>query len=105
MNLIAPLSSLTLSLAIVAGVLFHDTHLDRAVTSAIALPALIAGYGVAEVLKSNDHTHVERGSVGNRSNPTHSPMPRLQPRDDDKRYVQNKKMYFGSDNGYVWPSV
>ena len=83
----------------------HDTQLDRATTVALALPvATVAMYaGVDSAIKSGDaHVHVEKASAP----AFRSAVPRLQPRDDDRRYLLNKKVYFGgADANGLWPSV
>ena len=96
--------------ATVFGVLVHDMHIDRATTAAVALPAILATAGAADfLLKSNQHTHVERAEIGkNQLTMQRSALPKAQPpRDDDKRYVQPKKLaYSGGDSqSGIWPSV
>lgn len=93
--------AILLTLLTVSGVLMHDTQIDKAVTVAVALPAVLASYGVADfAAKSADHTHTKRVSIT-------SQQPRMQPRNsDDKKYVTQKRMsanLLGSD--YSWPSV
>ncbi len=98
---------LIFTIAVALGVLFHDTHVDRASTAALALPALLATAGAVDVMtKSGDHTHIERASMPRHANPIRSALPKIQPRDDDRRYIQNKKIYLnGGDQNYIWPSV
>lgn len=95
--------------ATVFGVLVHDMHIDRAATAAVALPAALATAATADfLLKSNQHTHVDRISLGKNTSAQRAPLPKAQPpRDDDKRYVQQKKLaYSGGDtSGSLWPSV
>lgn len=91
-----------LTLTTTFGVLVHDTQIDQATTVALALPAIVASYGAADIsLKLNDpHTHVKRVSFASRQQST-------QPRNsDDKKYIVAKKYSsngFGGD--YSWPSV
>lgn len=90
------------------GVLVHDTQIDRAAMFAITVPAAIIGYaGLDTAIKSGDaHTHVERVSGPKHLNTLRATLPRIQPRDDDRRYLQNKKIYFGGADGTsIWPSV
>lgn len=96
---------IALSLVTMFGILVHDMHIDRAATVAIALPAAMAAGGAAAMLASSDHTHVERASFGRGT--TASSLPNAQPpRDDMRKYVQNKKLNFISgDQNYIWPSV
>lgn len=98
----------TTSIAIVAitavGILSHDMHIDRATTVALSLTAVTAGASAYEkVISQNYHTHVERASI-----PRLSTLPGTQPpRDDDRKYIQNKKLLFigGGDTTSLWPSV
>jgi hypothetical protein len=92
---------IALTLLTVLGVLMHDTQLDKATTVAIALPAVLASYGVADaVARSSEHVHVERVSIT-------AQQPRVQPRNsDDKKYMTQKRLsanLLGSE--YSWPSV
>lgn len=97
------------TLSTMFGILVHDLHIDRATTVAVALPALIASAGALDkVINSNYHTHVERASLPKFSKSFRSTLPNVQPpRDDDRRYIQNKKAHlgFGTDHTYLWPSV
>lgn len=89
------------------GVLVHEMHIDRATTVAIALPAIMATVGVDKMISSNYHTHVERASVPRTITSFRSSLPNVQPpREDDRKYVQNKKLiYSGGDQNHIWPSV
>lgn len=93
---------IALTLATSFGVLLHDTQLDRATTTALTLPAIVAAYGAADIgLKLSDgHTHTERVSLG-------ASQPRIQPRGhDDKKYMLNKKLHINSSGSdYSWPSI
>jgi len=106
-SIINPLSIL-LTLTTSVGVLVHDTHLDRATTTALALPIAFASYGAAEVMKMGDpHTHTERVSVANTLQQLRSNQPKLQARDDqDRQYVSVKNFVSGGmGSEYHWPSV
>lgn len=98
---------LIFTIATTFGVLIHDTQIDRASTLALSVPAALVGYAAADAAsKSGDHVHVERASVGHRLGALRSSMPRVQPRDDDRRYIQTKKLYFGTgDTISLWPST
>ena len=92
------------------GVLVHDVHIDKA--AALALPVVMASYAAAEAFDkvpvTQAHIHVERPEIPRSFNTFRSSLPKSQPtRDDDRKYVQNKKAHlgFGSDQGYVWPSA
>ena len=89
------------------GVLVHDTQIDRATTVALTAPAAFASFAAVDVLtKSSEHVHVERASMPKHMAALRATLPRIQPRDDDRRYVQSKKLNFTASNGsYIWPSV
>lgn len=90
------------------GVLVHDTQIDRATTVALALPTAFATFAAIDaVAKTGEqHLHVERVSMPNHLAALRASIPRLQARDDDRRYAQTKKVYFGgSDRSYIWPSI
>lgn len=96
------------TLATTAGVVLHDTQIDRAATAAVALPAVMATAAATDFgIKTNDaHTHVERASAPKHLVGLRSTLPRLQARDDDRRYQLQKKVYFGgSETPSLWPSV
>ena len=90
-------------IATALGVLMHDTQVDHA--SSVALnPAHYSSFAVADaVSKSSEHVHVERVSVGGGSS---SNIAKIQPRDDDRRYIQSKKFALsGGDSLGLWPST
>jgi predicted ATPase len=99
--LISPLS-VAITLTTAFGVIIHDTRIDRATSTALAAPAVIASYGVADVLSklSDVHTHTERVHMA-------SEQPRVQPRSgDDKKYITGKKFSYSSyGSEYSWPSI
>jgi hypothetical protein len=93
-----------------AGILFHDTQIDRATAVALTLPAATAiSYAAVDssIKSSESHTHVERASAPSHISGVRAMIPRVQPRDDDRRYLQTKKLYFsgGGDSVSLWPSV
>jgi hypothetical protein len=97
--------AIAFTVATTAGVLVHDTQIDRATTVALALPAAVASLAAVDsAIKSGDaHVHVERVSL---NHALRASVPRLQPRDDDRRYVQTKRMSLNvGDNSVIWPSV
>jgi len=97
-----------LTIATAFGVLFHDTQIDRATTVAIALPAALATYAAVDsgIKSSDSHVHVERFSVTKHLSSLRSPLPRLQPRDDDRRHLSSKRVSaVGTDSISIWPSV
>lgn len=90
------------------GVLVHDTQIDQATSVALAMPGAYATYLVADtMLRSADgHTHVERATVPANLAALRATFPRLQPRDDDRRWQLTKRAYFGvGESGYIWPST
>lgn len=96
--------------AILTGVLVHDLNLDKATKLAFTPPAASSITGVAaHAVAKSEHIHVERGSASKTTTNYHSSLPRVYPpRDDDKRYIQNKKnlaLSGGDTHGQLWPSV
>lgn len=102
-------ATVTLTFLTLAGLLMHDMHIDRATTVAIAMPTAAATTGAYEkVISPNYHTHVERASIPRVNTQFRSNLPNMQPpRDDDRRYIQNKKLLYlgGGDALTLWPSV
>jgi hypothetical protein len=99
---------LVFTFAATFGVLVHDTQIDRATTVALALPTAFATFAAVDsaIKSSEHHVHVERVSAPSNLANLRLSIPRMQPRDDDRRYVQSKKIAFGSmDSGYIWPST
>lgn len=116
MNLITPIPVIAVTVTTMVGILMHDMHIDKATSIAMLAPAAAAATGAAasavaydKVISQNYHTHVERASIPKiNASAFRSTLPNIQPpRDDDRRYVQNKKlMYFGGgDAAPLWPSV
>lgn len=105
-TLINPLP-LIFTIATGFGVVVHDMQIDRATTVALALPSALATFAVVDSLsKSGEHVHVERATTANHLAALQAAVPRMQPRDDDRRYVQAKKVYFGGgERSYIWPSI
>ena len=105
LNFIKPLP-IVISLITTAGILMHEMHVDRATTLAVVpMAALVSAGAMDKVISQNYHTHVERVSI---SRSFRSSMPNIQPpRDDERKYIQNKKLLFvgGSDTTSLWPSV
>lgn len=91
--ILSPLSVL-LSLSTATGVLVHDTGVDKAVMTAAALPAVVAGYELSNKsikLGGTDHTHTERGSLAQAVRDVKSQNPRVQPRgSEDKKHLMQK---------------
>ncbi len=99
---------LAITFATAFGVVFHDTQMDKAAKLALALPATLAVYaGVDSVIKYGDgHVHVERVSAPRHIAGLRSTLPRLQPRDDDRRQFALKRAYAYGGVGptSLWPS-
>jgi hypothetical protein len=76
------------------------------VVAASAVPAISAGYVAVTDLAhkfTDQHTHVERASMGR----TTSSEPSIQPRNgNDKKYIAQKKYNSNSSSSdYCWPSA
>lgn len=102
------LAIFTLSLVTVAGVLVHDTRIDKATTTALTLPIALVAVDAASkltALSGDPHTHSERGSLSQAMRGIGGGTPRIQPRDDDKKYHLQKKVAkgFHSFDGYYLP--
>lgn len=99
---------LIFTIATTFGVLVHDMQIDRATTLAFALPTAFATFAAVDsVVKSGEqHVHVERISTPHQLANLKMNVPRIQPRDDDHRYVQSKKAFFNGDSSTsLWPSI
>lgn len=79
------------------GVLVHDTKVDQFTTTLMATPAIVASYdGINNALKLGDgHTHTERVIVSQLSRSLALENPRMQPRQEDKKYVLQKNVMRG----------
>lgn len=106
--LINPLP-LLLTLTTTFGVLVHDTQIDRATSTALALPVAIATLGAAEIsLKAGEaHVHAERFSFAKNIEQLRFSQPRIQVRsEDEKKYVSVKKFTSnGVGSEYSWPTI
>jgi hypothetical protein len=106
-QIINPLA-LTVSVITAVGVLFHDTQMDRAAAVALALPSAVMVYaGADNAIKYTDgHTHAERTSAPSHIAGLRATLPRVQPRDDDRRHLGLKRVDAGNlDATSLWPSV
>ena len=70
------------------GVLIHDTKLDQAASVALAVPLGLTMTLASVSLHGDGHTHAERGSYGKT---TVMGMPRVQPRDDHRKFMVAKR--------------
>lgn len=102
------LAPVAFTFATMFGILVHDMHLDRAarvmLASTTSQANVASPHGLESMLGRAEHTHVERTSL---SGPYSSTVPKIPPRDDDRRYIQNKKSLVGGSNDltHIWPSV
>lgn len=101
-------SVISFTLATTFGVLIHDTKLDQATSVALTLPIALVGYEMgAQIAKlgSEGHTHVERVSLANAVRDLHAGTPRIQPRDDHKKFTLQKHVVKGvhAFDGYYMP--
>lgn len=93
-----PIVSTLLNLAAVAfgistagAVLVHDTSLDKAMVTAIAVKSIDAGTSNTNSLGTSPHTHSERSSLFQAVRDLNASQPRTQPRgNDDRKYIQAK---------------
>ena len=104
---VAPIA---ITLMTTLGILSHEMHIDRAATVAVTVSVAAVSVGAFEkVISQNYHTHVERASLPKiNTSAFRSTLPNMQPpRDDDRRYIQNKKLLFmgGGETAGLWPSV
>lgn len=100
--------AITFALATTFGVLVHDTKIDQATSVALAIPVALIGYELSTQipkLSSEGHTHVERISLANAVRDLHQGTPRIQPRDDHKRFYLQKHVVKGvhAFDGYYVP--
>lgn len=96
-NLLHPLLAI-MSLSTATGVLVHDTRIDKATVSALALPSVMASVDAASklsALSGDAHTHVERGSLAQAVHDLKAQNPRIQPRSDEKRHFLQKHVARG----------
>ena len=99
-------TAITLALLTTLGILVHDTKFEKVASLFIAVPAALASIGGAiPKLASEGHTHVERVSLANAVRDLHNGTPRIQPRDDNKKYHLQQKVTKGvhAFDGYYMP--
>ena len=106
-----PIITNLLSLSLVAtttfGVLMHDMRIDKATVVAFAAPAALAAIALADISsKSNEHVHVEKASSSSHLGYAQSNVPKVPPREDARRYTQEKKNAFiNGETTTLWPST
>lgn len=103
--LLKPLSFMFV-MATTFGVVMHDTQIDKATNFALN-PVQYTNYSAREATaKSGDHVHVDRFAVPSKGIPVGSALPKIQPRDDDRRYIQSKRSALSDgDTVRLWPSA
>lgn len=93
------------AVVITLGILLHDTKTDRALMLTLPVATItVAASSHAMDLSGTAHTHVERVSLHNAL----ASMPRVQPRDDHKKYVlknTGQRTDFFGGSMVLWPSV
>lgn len=79
--------TILLTLTTSLGVFVHDMKIDQ-FTTALVTPAAFASYeSVANVIKMGDpHTHAEGASISELGRTMTRQTPRVQPRNDNKKY-------------------
>ena len=108
MNTTTP-SLIALFAATAFGAMVHDLHLDQIATAAAVTASTAAVAKGADSLKGSDHTHVERAAFARTMNTAanQGKLPKVQPKDDDRKYIQNRKLALdgGDMTASLWPSV
>lgn len=92
------------SLVIATGIFIHDTKIDYATKTALALPAMLITFDLDKALRHGaDHTHVERVSF---SHALRS-VPKVKPQDEYKRFLLPQKVNKGTQpfDGYYLPDL
>lgn len=82
-----------MSLSTSFGIVLHDTRIDKATVSALALPSIMASVDTANKLAAlggDAHTHVERGSLAQAVHDLKAQNPRIQPRNETKKHALPK---------------
>lgn len=95
-------AAITLTLITVTGILIHDTKLDYATKTALALPAMLITLDLEKVIRHGaDHTHVERVSFAQAMRG----MPKVKPKDEYNRFLLPQKVNKGVQafDGYYLP--
>ena len=92
------------------GIFVHDMNIDKA-AKVVLSPASVTASKFASkesetFISRADHTHVERASAPRLANAYSSSLPKVQPpRDDQRHYAQNKKVFISGDHTGLWPSI
>lgn len=106
-NILSPLAILV-SLTTATGIFVHDTNIDKAASKILSLPSTLESIdsGMAAARLGNDpHNHVEQVSYSQFVRDIQTSGPRIQPRQEDKKYVAQKNTMNGDflSDGYTFP--
>lgn len=97
-TILSPLAVLV-SLTTATGVFVHDSNIDKVTTHVVSsLPSgvQVLQNGAAENRLGNMlHDHVERASFSQAVRDINASSPRIQPRNEDKKYVSQKNAMRG----------
>ncbi len=98
-------SAIALALITALGILVHETKIDKATAISIAIPAALASITGIPKLAGEGHNHVERASMANAARYMNGGTPRIQPRDDNKKFTLQKNVVKGvhAFDGYYMP--
>jgi hypothetical protein len=92
-------TALLISLVTASSVFLHDTRLDKAAIAAVSTPADVTAMyqeqGSKLLHASDAHTHVERVSLSQTVKDLSSGNPRVQPRNEDKKYMMQSRVRKG----------
>lgn len=98
-----------LSVSTALGIFVHDTKIDKFTITALALPAVVAGYDASAKiahLSPDLHPHAERLSLSQAVHDLRHANPRVQPRhNDDKKHLLQRHATRGnfSFDNYSYP--
>lgn len=90
------------------GILLHDTQLDQLAVASVVPVSAVVGYAAVDIaLRSSEkHLHVERPATATvQQSALRLNLPKIQPRDDMRRYIQVNKLALEGNNGSIWPSA
>lgn len=91
-----------ITLITATGILIHDTKVDYATKTALALPAILITLDLDKAFRhGSDHTHVERVSLSQAMRT----MPKVKPHDGYSRFLLTQKVNKGTQpfDGYYLP--
>lgn len=101
--------TVALTLSTMVGVFVHDMKIDQFTTTLLAAPAIAVAYegSIVAIKMTDPHTHPETVSVSQLGRTMSNKNPRLQPRNDDKKYNLEKKVMKGRHpfDNYSLPAI